>query len=49
MVVRFYLQELGCLFVASYDWQGYGKDIRPRLHTEYVLKCPPFITSGRIE
>jgi hypothetical protein len=25
-------------FVASYDSQGYGGGIRPRLHTEYALR-----------
>jgi hypothetical protein len=30
------------LFVASYDSQGYGGGMRPRLHT-----CPPSITLGR--
>jgi hypothetical protein len=32
-VARLYIQALGSLFVASYDSQGYGKDIRSRLHT----------------
>jgi hypothetical protein len=32
-VGRLYPQALGSLFVASYDSQGYGVDIRPRLHT----------------
>jgi hypothetical protein len=36
------------LSVASYDSQGYGGGIRPRLHTEMSLECTnelPFITS----
>jgi hypothetical protein len=32
-VVWLYRQALGSLFVASYDSQGYGGGIRPRLHT----------------
>jgi hypothetical protein len=32
-VARLYPQALGSLFVASYDLQGYGGGIRPRLHT----------------
>jgi hypothetical protein len=32
-VARLYHQALGSLFVASYDSQGYGGGIRPRLHT----------------
>jgi hypothetical protein len=28
------LQELGSLFVASYDSKGYGGGIRTRLHSE---------------
>jgi hypothetical protein len=31
-VARLYPRELGSLFVASYDSQGYGGSIRPRLH-----------------
>jgi hypothetical protein len=31
-VVQLYPQALGSLFVASYDSQGYGGGIRPRLH-----------------
>jgi hypothetical protein len=30
-VARLYPQALGCLFVASYDSQGYGGGIGPRL------------------
>jgi hypothetical protein len=41
------------LFVASYDSQGYGGRIRPRLHTGYhwitTTTCPPFIILGRTE
>jgi hypothetical protein len=33
-VARLYPQALGSLSVASYDSQGYGGGIRPRLHTE---------------
>jgi hypothetical protein len=33
MVAQLYPQALGSLFVASYDSQGYGGGIRPRLHT----------------
>jgi hypothetical protein len=32
-VARLHPQALGFLFVASYDSQGYGGGIRPRLHT----------------
>jgi hypothetical protein len=32
-VAQLHPQVLGSLFVASYDSQGYGGDIRPRLHT----------------
>jgi hypothetical protein len=31
-VAQFYLQTLGSLFVASYDYQGYGGGIRTSLH-----------------
>jgi hypothetical protein len=45
LVIIFYsLRFETFLFVASYDSQGYGGDIRPRLHT-----CPPFITFWRTE
>jgi hypothetical protein len=30
------------LFVASYDWQGYGGGIRPRLHTAVATDWLPF-------
>jgi hypothetical protein len=36
-VARLYPQALGSLFVASYDSQAYGGDIRPRLHTGFQL------------
>jgi hypothetical protein len=46
-------------FVASYDSQGHGGGIRPRLHTGAWLRskcsnlksitCPTFINSGRTE
>jgi hypothetical protein len=36
-VAQLYLQELGSLFVASYDSQGYGGGIRTRLHTGLAL------------
>jgi hypothetical protein len=36
-VARLYLQALGSLFVASYDSQGYGGGIRPRLYIYYCL------------
>jgi hypothetical protein len=32
-LARLYPQELGSLFVASYDSHGYGGGIRPHLHT----------------
>jgi hypothetical protein len=47
MVAQLYPQALGSLFVASYDSQGYGGGIRPRLHaregaiTSVVLKITP--------
>jgi hypothetical protein len=36
-VARLYLEALSSLFVASYDSQVYGGDIRPRLHTESYM------------
>jgi hypothetical protein len=36
-VAQLYPQTLGSLFVASYDSQGYGGDIRTRLHTAIVI------------
>jgi hypothetical protein len=36
-VARLYSQALGSFFVASYDSQGYGGGIRPRLHTASSL------------
>jgi hypothetical protein len=36
-VARLYPQVSGSLFVASYNSQGYGGAIRPRLHTGVVL------------
>jgi hypothetical protein len=32
-MVQFYPPELGSLFIAPYDSQGYGGGIRPRVHT----------------
>jgi hypothetical protein len=37
-VARLYPQALGSLYVASYDSQGYGGGIRPRLLVCYVLR-----------
>jgi hypothetical protein len=39
------------LFVASYDSQGHGGGIRPRLHTGELesITCPPVISSRRTE
>jgi hypothetical protein len=38
-VARLYPQALGSLFIASYDSQGYGGGIQPRLHTgSYVTQ-----------
>jgi hypothetical protein len=37
------------LFVASYDSQGYGGGIRPRLHTEFCFSCPPYTPFARTE
>jgi hypothetical protein len=34
---QLYTQELGSLFVASYDSQGYGGGIRPCLHTGSIV------------
>jgi hypothetical protein len=41
---------MGSLFVASYDSQGYGGVIRPRLHTvdEPFFSALPFIYSSDI-
>jgi hypothetical protein len=36
-VAQLYSQALGSLFVASYDSQGYGGGIWPRLHMELEL------------
>jgi hypothetical protein len=36
-------QALGSLFVASYDTQGYGGGIRPRLHTGFQF----FVSEGK--
>jgi hypothetical protein len=38
-VAQLYPQALDSLSVASYDSQGYGGSIRPRLHTGYIF-CP---------
>jgi hypothetical protein len=35
-VARLYPQELGSLFIASYDSQGYGGGIGLTLHTGYI-------------
>jgi hypothetical protein len=35
-VAQLYSQALSSLVVASYDLQGYGGDIRPRLHTGVI-------------
>jgi hypothetical protein len=35
-VARLYPQALGSLFVSSYDLQGYGGDIQPRLHAGLI-------------
>jgi hypothetical protein len=32
-VAQLYHQPPGSHFIASYDWQGYGGNIRTRLHT----------------
>jgi hypothetical protein len=32
-MAQLYPQALGSLFVASYDSEGYGGDVPPRLHT----------------
>jgi hypothetical protein len=48
-VTRLYPQALGSLFVASYDSQGYGGGIRPRLHTGVLLcfyECSRYITAA---
>jgi hypothetical protein len=38
-VAQLYPQRLGSLFVASYDSQGYGGIMRPRLHTGFNTLC----------
>jgi hypothetical protein len=40
-VARLYPQALGSLFVASYDSQGYGGDIRNLLHTGRDTQADP--------
>jgi hypothetical protein len=47
-VTRLYPQALGSLFVASYDTQGYGGDIRTRLHRGLAW-VPHYIVSGRTQ
>jgi hypothetical protein len=42
-VAPLYFQELGSLFVASYDSQGYGGDRRIQLHAEET----PFVKSKK--
>jgi hypothetical protein len=39
-VAQLYPQALGSLFVTSYDSQGYGGGIRPRLHIGLTLLRP---------
>jgi hypothetical protein len=50
-VVQFYPQALGSLFAASYDSQGCGGVIQPRLHTGVPLTklqtYPAYNTSAR--
>jgi hypothetical protein len=41
-MARLYPQALGCLFVASYDSQGYGGGIRPSLRMTGVLVIQHF-------
>jgi hypothetical protein len=36
-VAQLYAQAPDSVFVAFYDWQGYGGSILTRLHTEYLL------------
>jgi hypothetical protein len=45
--IFYYLRFVTSLFVASYDSQGCGGGIRPRLHPGYLLLAPvvPLITS----
>jgi hypothetical protein len=38
-VAQIYPQELGSLFIASYDSQGYGGGIRTRLNTGFFKGC----------
>jgi hypothetical protein len=51
-MARLYPQALGSLFVSSWDSQGYGRDIRPRHHSGFLLlsaaRDPPYIASGRL-
>jgi hypothetical protein len=46
-MARSYHQALGSLFVASYDSQGYGRDIQPRLHMGYSSR--PYGSRGRTQ
>jgi hypothetical protein len=48
-VSQLYPQALGSLFVASYNSQGYGGGIRPRLHTGAGLCAQQWIYANHIE
>jgi hypothetical protein len=41
-VAQLYPQALDSLFVASYESQGYGGGIRPRLHTGHTTEQPVY-------
>jgi hypothetical protein len=43
-VAQLYPQALGSLFVTSYDSQGYGGSIRPRLHMEFSKINSTYLT-----
>jgi hypothetical protein len=47
-MAQLYPQALGSLFFASYDSQGYGGDIRPRLHTGLNPCLPPTLYNNSI-
>jgi hypothetical protein len=47
-VAQLYRQTLGTLYFSSYDSEGYGGGIRPRLHIELALHiCRGYSASAR--
>jgi hypothetical protein len=48
-VAQLYFQSLGSLFAFSYDSQGYGGGIRPRLHTQFYFCINVHLSSKQIK